>query len=777
MQRQRCYSAGGWKRANAQMRLCVQPLLLDSNIVFILQSAMNYSFLTHETHENPDLIALATKTASPHPTEILGTKMPKHTPQTAPDPRDSNTKDDFAPSTNPRLHPSTPPLSRPPSHDWDAERLERLAKEYVSMRKEIWQGLATRVGEKWIDVEAKCMHSGLQNLLSAAQSAVRREEPPQLPWFRGDQDSAIDLTPVYENECAQGYNQITYSMGDGFLGSLVPMPVSETNYNVKEAWEGEYYSQDADSSDIRSKNTTKDALEKNGLSLSSKQRSQLPAQITSQKFPDLVVNDTAAKNSGYLSDAAMSKESDEKNQIGQSPPFNHDLEDTIHEITEQRSRHTPAGAQKTRHPISPSLVPPESDSESSSLDERQELLTHLRPKKLLVDRLMDYFFQIFSRCHSSSPASNSYCLTNEATTTSLTPSASTSQQSQDPRKRKRASDNGDKDGDDASERGRGKIPKLEDSSIQPKRLACPYFKKDPLRFQTKQSCCGPGWETVHRLKEHLDRNHCLPISCLRCYAPFDTEAERDFHMRSAEQCELRDPPAPIEGFNASQRVELKSRPRSLKSMSEPQKWRRVYLILFPGTPEIDIPSPHYEFQTPRDHGHPVDLMMEYEEYLQRELPLRVRQQLEVRVERALDPVEEALRGQLVEIVRDVQLELFQLFRSAIPSVDDQDAHRTPRLNSDTNSDEQSEPRNIDQQEPRAAGQVVDPTFGGLGVSLNSANALAARRPEPYLDWNLGEFDGQLFDFRELMLHTEDSDLAYGIMSSTANLNQKATEET
>ncbi|KAI0413265.1 hypothetical protein F5X98DRAFT_390999 [Xylaria grammica] len=689
--------------------------------------------------------------------------------------------------------------------DWDARRFERVAKEYMSMRKEIWEGLATRTGEKWTVVEAKCMHNGLKNLQSASRSAVRRERLERGPLIhRDDEDSGIGLAPLFEDGqllsaqaispslpslSARGYDQITYSSDRlGLFGALARMPVPETNYNrpwttlsavddKAQLWKTESYSQGADSNDIHSKVTTKGALENNGLSLSSKQRSRLPAQIPNQKFLDLVLNDTASNNSGHLSDAAMPKESDEKNQIGQSPPFDHGLEDTVHERTEQRSRHTPAGAQKTRYPISPSLVPPESDSESSSLDEGQELLTHLRPKKLLVDRLMDYFFQIFSRCHSSSPASNSCCLTNEATATSLPPSASTSEQSKDSRKRKRASDNGDKDEDDAAERGRGKLPKLEDSSIRPKRLACPYFKKDPFRFQTKQSCCGPGWETVHRLKEHLDRNHCLPISCLRCYAPFDTEAERDFHMRSAEQCEVRDPPAPIEGFNASQRVELKSRPRGLKSMSEPQKWRRVYLILFPGTPEIDIPSPYYEFQTPRDHGHPVDLMTEYEEYLQRELPLRVRQQLEVRVERALDPVEEALRGQLVEIVRDVQLELFQLFRSAIPSVDGQDSRRTLRLNNNTNSDEQSEPRNVDQQEPGPADQVVDSTFGGLDVSLNSANALAAWRPEPYLDLDLEEFDGQLFDFQEFMLHTEDNDSAYRTMSSAVDLNQKATEET
>lgn len=46
-------------------------------------------------------------------------------------------------------------LERRGADDWDARKLERLAKDYMSMRKEIWQGLAARTGEKWMVVEAK----------------------------------------------------------------------------------------------------------------------------------------------------------------------------------------------------------------------------------------------------------------------------------------------------------------------------------------------------------------------------------------------------------------------------------------------------------------------------------------------------------------------------------------------------------------------------------------------------------------------------------------------
>jgi hypothetical protein len=53
----------------------------------------------------------------------------------------------------------------------------------------------------------------------------------------------------------------------------------------------------------------------------------------------------------------------------------------------------------------------------------------------------------------------------------------------------------------------------------------------------------------------------------------------------------------------------------------------------------------------------------YEEFLSRELPLRVRSHLEAAVDRALEPLEEGLLNQLVEIVQTAQRELFQSFQA------------------------------------------------------------------------------------------------------------------
>ena len=39
--------------------------------------------------------------------------------------------------------------------DWDAQKLERLALEYETVRREMWELLAVRMGENWKTVEAK----------------------------------------------------------------------------------------------------------------------------------------------------------------------------------------------------------------------------------------------------------------------------------------------------------------------------------------------------------------------------------------------------------------------------------------------------------------------------------------------------------------------------------------------------------------------------------------------------------------------------------------------
>ncbi|KAI9675133.1 MAG: hypothetical protein M1817_001541 [Caeruleum heppii] len=73
--------------------------------------------------------------------------------------------------------------------NWDEERLEGLAKEYMIMRKEIWSPLADRVGEKWSVVEAKCMEKGLRSIHSVVRTAERRDAAASVT--SGTDDSGV----------------------------------------------------------------------------------------------------------------------------------------------------------------------------------------------------------------------------------------------------------------------------------------------------------------------------------------------------------------------------------------------------------------------------------------------------------------------------------------------------------------------------------------------------------------------------------------------------------
>lgn len=62
-------------------------------------------------------------------------------------------------------------------------------------------------------------------------------------------------------------------------------------------------------------------------------------------------------------------------------------------------------------------------------------------------------------------------------------------------------------------------------------------------------------------------------------------------MRSEGQCEIKERPPRMHGFDPSQRDQLKTRPKGYKKMSETQKWCHIYIILFPETAIADVPSP------------------------------------------------------------------------------------------------------------------------------------------------------------------------------------------
>jgi hypothetical protein len=157
-------------------------------------------------------------------------------------------------------------------------------------------------------------------------------------------------------------------------------------------------------------------------------------------------------------------------------------------------------------------------------------------------------------------------------------------------KRKSRGDDGlppnDQDDESSNKRRRVSITTTEDSENGP-RFACPFYKHDPNRYRNRRTCPGPGWPTVHRMKEHLYRSHAQPIYCPRCYTMFDGDGDLANHLRS-NPCQMS-APQPIEGIDRETLNTLRRRSPPLRL--EEDKWRDTYRALFPDVAESDIPSP------------------------------------------------------------------------------------------------------------------------------------------------------------------------------------------
>ncbi|KAM7215159.1 hypothetical protein V8F06_009477 [Rhypophila decipiens] len=394
---------------------------------------------------------------------------------------------------------------------------------------------------------------------------------------------------------------------------------------------------------------------------------------------------------------------------------------------------------------------------------------------------MDYFFSVFS----STPLCRIQHHPDGSSSSSARPASTTSlgQPTIDPtrtntNKRRRISEDGNgQDGDDDDLSKRKSQDRTSDQSnlLTKRRLACPYFKNNPRKFQEERSCCGPGWWAVHRVKEHLYRNHAMPLHCLRCHQVFSSTLDLQEHSRRPDptgQCMLNpDLPSFLQGrFNSDQEKLLRSRRRTLpREAGEEEKWVAVYRILFPADDPASIPSPYYELQDdaasrPEDGDEDTadqdtSELERYESFLRRELAVHVRRELEVRINETLFPLEESLRGQLVDIVRDVQLNLYEAYKASRAENDGLRANTEAPAGSGIDLEEGGTVDNGADIDIGVTGGTsnIDPAqnvwfaeqaeIPAMAPGMGLDDELAAFRPaEPYVEQSLGDFDVLLFDF-------------------------------
>jgi hypothetical protein len=171
--------------------------------------------------------------------------------------------------------------------------------------------------------------------------------------------------------------------------------------------------------------------------------------------------------------------------------------------------------------------------------------------------------------------------------------------------RKRMEDGGEDEDEEEKEQPPKKQPR-DRILVDPRdRLACPYFQRNSQGPRLHQSCRGPGFENLARLKyvkvrlnlpklcltiirEHLYRNNHV-YRCDRCGDVFARRASLTEHLQSLQACERRDCKAtfdPAEGFDDEQKANIKK-----KTI---QSWDEIFKILFPEDPKSSYP-PHRKF--------------------------------------------------------------------------------------------------------------------------------------------------------------------------------------
>ncbi|KAH7156173.1 hypothetical protein EDB81DRAFT_786192 [Dactylonectria macrodidyma] len=188
------------------------------------------------------------------------------------------------------------------------------------------------------------------------------------------------------------------------------------------------------------------------------------------------------------------------------------------------------------------------------------------------------------------------------------------------------------------------------------RFACPYYKHDPQRFKDHRTCIGPGWPSVHRVKEHLKRSHSLPShQCHRCFKYFGKDDELKKHQRTPKPCPVQDPATVCrdlaDGFDQEQGKKLNKRVK----MTPEAKWAEWYCILFDVDPNSsDIPSPYHDisYQSGGLSTPQASSIQNYREHMTRVIPV-IRHHVELEVAKVIRAVEDDIKSNVMEVIRDL----------------------------------------------------------------------------------------------------------------------------
>lgn len=153
-------------------------------------------------------------------------------------------------------------------------------------------------------------------------------------------------------------------------------------------------------------------------------------------------------------------------------------------------------------------------------------------------------------------------------------------------KRKHSKEANDENGDDDKRKKGSRATRSSSSSKESDDLrlfACPFYKRRP---HTYQKCRHKELTAVSRVKQHLSRQHQIPIRCLRCNLQFEDEQGLEDHAQQRPSCDPQ-PRKVWEGVTRAQSILLQT--RSDRKKTPEDQWYDVYKILFPNEPLPESP--------------------------------------------------------------------------------------------------------------------------------------------------------------------------------------------
>ncbi|KAI5928767.1 hypothetical protein F4810DRAFT_705699 [Camillea tinctor] len=224
------------------------------------------------------------------------------------------------------------------------------------------------------------------------------------------------------------------------------------------------------------------------------------------------------------------------------------------------------------------------------------------------------------------------------------------------------------DADDPSAPGGNAAVDNVSRPTQPSLFSCPYRKRNPRRFNTRDhhSCAAKGWVWPF-LKRHIMNSHMregqvrmqAAFSCQRCTQGFNTSTALREHVR-LNTCDYVDPPEetlgdPEDGITQSERERLKAR-----NVNKINNWSDLWRLLFPTDQEI----PSQEFVPPDNTEH-----------IRRDL-YRVRPEMEREVMAVLEEPSNIEHGMMSRA--DIVSQVMQAVYSCIDRTLDQNRITAPR---------------------------------------------------------------------------------------------------